>query len=97
MTATATCRNTCNDATVAGLVVNGSYFLEGQTLKLDANIFDAGATKVFWHVEPASGPKEQPSQASTFSNETGLLTQSRYREGTVASPYFCLPDAPAKK
>jgi len=57
---------TLAEATGSGLVVSGSYLLEGQTLMLRANIFDAATNKVLWPVEPASGPKEKPSQALDF-------------------------------
>ncbi len=51
------------EATGAGLVVSGSCSLQGAQIELRATVTDAAARRVLYSVEPANGPRSDPSAA----------------------------------
>ena len=51
------------EATGAGLVVSGAYYLQGQTLQVQARITNAVENRLLYAVEPASGPRDNAMQA----------------------------------
>jgi len=48
--------------TGAGLVVSGTYYLEGETIQFRSSIMDMVAGKTLFAAEPASGSMEKPSE-----------------------------------
>ncbi len=50
------------EATGAGLVVSGAYYVQGQTLQIQAIIMDVVANLPLYAVEPASGPREKATE-----------------------------------
>ena len=51
------------EATGAGLVVSGAYYLQGQTLQVQARITDAVENRLLYAVEPANGPRDRAMEA----------------------------------
>jgi tetratricopeptide (TPR) repeat protein len=51
------------DATGAGIVVTGAYYLEGETLRFQANLTDAIRGALLLSLDPALGPVGQPMAA----------------------------------
>ncbi len=51
------------DATGAGIVVTGAYYLEGDTLRFQANLTDATRGSLLRSLEPSVGPIDQPMTA----------------------------------
>jgi tetratricopeptide (TPR) repeat protein len=47
------------EATASGLVVSGAYYLQGQTLQVQASITDTVAGKSLYPIEPASSSRER--------------------------------------
>ena len=48
------------DATGAGTVVTGAYYLEGETLRFQANLTDATHGSLLRSLDPSTGPVDQP-------------------------------------
>jgi len=48
------------DATGAGIVVTGAYYLEGETLRFQANLTDATRGLLLRSLDPTAGPVDQP-------------------------------------
>ena len=74
------------EATGAGTVVSGAFYLQAQTLQVRATIMDVAANKRLYAVEPASGPREKAMEA-VESVEQRLIdaVAARYLD-----PYFDL-------
>ncbi|HQT94179.1 MAG TPA: protein kinase [Thermoanaerobaculaceae bacterium] len=51
------------EATGAGIVVSGSYYLQGPTLQLQARVTDAATGALIYAVGPVSGAREVPTAA----------------------------------
>jgi len=51
------------DATGAGIVVTGAYFLDGDILRFQANLTDAMSGSLLRSLDPALGPVDQPMAA----------------------------------
>lgn len=50
-------------ATGAGLVVSGAYYVQGQTLQMEAIIMDVVANRPLYAIEPATGLREKAMEA----------------------------------
>jgi len=48
------------EATGAGIVVTGAYYLEGETLRFQANLTDATRGSLLRSLDPSTGPVDQP-------------------------------------
>jgi len=48
------------EATGAGIVVTGAYYLEGDTLRFQANLTDATRGSLLRSLDPSAGPVDQP-------------------------------------
>jgi len=46
----------------AGRVVSGSYYLQGQTLRLQVKVADAATGQIVYAPEPFTGPREEPDK-----------------------------------
>ena len=51
------------EATGAGTVISGAYYLVGPNLQIQAKVTDVTAGKLLWPIEPASAPKEKAGDA----------------------------------
>ena len=73
-------------ATSSGLVVTGSYYLQGHALQVRAAITDAIADKPLYPIPPAEGPREKPMEVVETVEQNVLDTlAARY-----LNPFFDL-------
>jgi len=67
------------DATGAGIVVTGAYFLDGDTLRFQANLTDAMSGSLLRSLNPALGPVDQPMAAiESLGSEVAGAVASRF-------------------
>jgi len=67
------------DATGAGIVVTGAYFLDGDTLRFQANLTDAMSGSLLRSLDPALGPVDQPMVGiESLGSEVAGAVASRF-------------------